>query len=236
MEESLLDQACALLEREAKTLPGHALPTTGPLAILLLSMDDAVLDTQVTVGRHLLQVLEPLLDRREQLIAQARQRLLANENAVWESMAREFGSPQSVASLMARTPESVACKGKKKMVQNAFEETLQKSGAISCCPPLVQLVYAKHRHHAHHAHENRTQSKNTWGGGDDDSWRMHLVVPRWEQHLCMQHTRLLHSCKSVRQGNEMAAAPLRGHGKDTLLSIVEVSLFPRSSLPIMMIR
>lgn len=213
-EESLLGLACDLLERESRTPRGSGLPTTGPLAILLLAIHDDALDAEVTAGRHLLKVLEPLLDRRGALLEEAR-RHLRDSNEFWESAAREFGSAHQVAALLAKTPESEECKGKKKPVLAHHEGAMEREGAAACSSPLLQLVYPRK------TPLKNPQQKNKFFG-DADSWRTHICVRRWEQSLCLQHRKLLHSCQNVRAWNELAMKPLQNTDQ-AMLSIVEVS-------------
>lgn len=216
----MLGRACALLEREAGTPRGSALPTTGPLMILLLAMDDAALDAEVTVGRHLLGILAPLLHNdRAALLEEARRYLLDHSNQYWESrVAREFGSAQCISALLARTPESDECKGKKKLVLAHCEAAMERDGAASCASPLLQLVYPRRG-------KPLALVTNKFFG-DAESWRTHICVRRWEQLLCLQHRKLLHSCQSLRGWNEeLATAPFDARttaDHQAMLSIVEV--------------
>jgi hypothetical protein len=213
MEEScLLKQACGLLERESRTPRGSGLPTTGPLAILLLAMHDDALDAEVTGGRHLLEVLEPVLEKRGALLQEARRHLLESRD-FWESAARDFGSPRQVAALLTQTPDSEACKGRKKPVLAHHEAALESEGAAACASPLLQLVYPRR------APSKKAQEKKFFG--DPDSWRTHICVRRWEQALCLQHRKLLNGCISMREWNGLAMQPLQ-HADQVMLSIVEV--------------
>lgn len=212
MVEGLLSEACELLEREAQVPRGKGFPShNGILCILMLCMDDATLDRYVPMGRHLLHVLQPVLqgcaERRAQLLECARAFLLdeATSRDFWKRIDSECGSARAVSeifSLQQRIQNAEDYKkqdrGKKKAAISDFEAEMTQQGAISCHAPLFQVVYPKKKSSLSDATKKK---KSAWF--DADTWRSHIVIPRWEQALCVQHARLMGSCPSVKDWNDL---------------------------------
>jgi hypothetical protein len=203
----------------------------------MLAMDDAILDRYVPVGRHLLQVLDPVLQgspqRRAQLLQCARDFLTTQETSrvFWEAVSAKHGTPRAVGEnfilqQQRQAGQESAARGKKKTAIGDFEADVARQGGISCNATLLQMVYPKRRT------ASASKKKSAWF--DADTWRSHIVLSQWEQLLCLQHQRLLGGIRCMKDWNDSQHQQYQSQQQERgrksspseTLSIVEVNVLP----------